>query len=136
MKFLSSEVVLYLYKSTKRSRMEYCCHVWTGHPNCYLDRLDKLQKLVWVWRTCLGLKDICQLLPLEPLVHRRNVATLSLPYQCYFGRCTSELAELVPLPHFRNRPARYRLHDFLCYHPYVLKEDLCQQFLYLHSLNL
>ena len=28
MKFLSPELVLYLYKSTIRPCMEYCCHVW------------------------------------------------------------------------------------------------------------
>ena len=34
---------------------------------------------------------------LESLVHRRNVASLSLFYWYYFGRCSSELAQLVPL---------------------------------------
>ena len=42
MKFLSPEVALYLYKSSIRSRMEYCCHVWAGAPSCYLELLDKL----------------------------------------------------------------------------------------------
>ena len=32
MKFLSAEVALYLYKSTRRPRMEYHCHVWAGAP--------------------------------------------------------------------------------------------------------
>ena len=36
MKFLSPEVALYLYKSTIRPCMEYCCHVWAGTPSCYL----------------------------------------------------------------------------------------------------
>ena len=40
LKFLSPEVVLCLYKSTIRSCMNYCCHVWAGAPSCYL--LDKL----------------------------------------------------------------------------------------------
>ena len=44
MKFLSPEVALYLYKSTMRPCMEYCCHVWAGAPTCYLGLLDKLQK--------------------------------------------------------------------------------------------
>ena len=35
MKFFSSEVALYLYKSTIRSCMEYCCHVLAGAPSCY-----------------------------------------------------------------------------------------------------
>ena len=43
-KFLSPEVALYLYKSTIRPCMEYCCHVWAGAPSCYLELLDKLQK--------------------------------------------------------------------------------------------
>ena len=34
MKFLSPEVALYLYKSTIRPCMEYCCHVWAGAPSC------------------------------------------------------------------------------------------------------
>ena len=45
MKFHLSEVALYLYKSTVRPCMEYCCHVWDGAPSCYLELLDKLQKL-------------------------------------------------------------------------------------------
>ena len=46
MKFLSLEVALYLYKSTIRPCLEYCCHVWAGAPSCYLDLLDKLQKRI------------------------------------------------------------------------------------------
>ena len=42
MKFLSSEVTLYLYKSTIRPCMECCCDVWAGAPSCYLELLDKL----------------------------------------------------------------------------------------------
>ena len=108
MKFLSPEVALYLYKSTVRSCMEYCCHVWAGAPSCYLELLDKLQK------------QICRTVApslaasLEPLACR-NVASLSLFYRYYFGRCSSELAELVPLPYSRGRSTYYsdRLHDFL-----------------------
>ena len=33
MKFLSSEVALYLYKSTIRPCMEYCCHGWAVAPS-------------------------------------------------------------------------------------------------------
>ena len=42
MKFLSPEVALYFYESTIRPRMEYCCHVWAGAPNCFLELLEKL----------------------------------------------------------------------------------------------
>ena len=46
MKFLSSEVALYLYKSSICPCMKYCCHVWVGAPSCYLELLDKLQKRI------------------------------------------------------------------------------------------
>ena len=37
MKFLFPEVALYLYKSTIRPCMEYCCNVWAGTPSCSLN---------------------------------------------------------------------------------------------------
>ena len=46
MKFLSPEVARYIYKSTIRPCMEYCCRVWAGAPSCYLELLDKLQKRI------------------------------------------------------------------------------------------
>ena len=92
MKFLSPEVALYLYKSTIRPCMEYCCHVWAGAPSCYLELLDKLQK-----RICRTVGPLLAA-SLEPLAHRRNVASLSLFYRYCFGRCPSELDRLVPLP--------------------------------------
>ena len=108
MKFLSPEVALYLYKSTICPCMEYCCHVRAGAPSCYLDMLDKLQK--WMCRI-VGPSLAASL---EPLAHCRNVASLSLFYRCCFGRCSSELAQLVPLLFSRGRSTRYsdRLHDF------------------------
>ena len=107
-KFLSPEVAVYLHKSTIRPCMEYCCHVWAVAPSCYLELLDKLQK--WICRT-VGPSLAASL---EPLAHRRNVASLSLFYRYYFGRCSSELAQLVPLPYSRGRSTCYsdRLHDF------------------------
>ena len=91
MEFLSPEVALYPYKSTISLFMEYCCDVWVGAPSCYLESLDKLQK------------QICRTVgtslatSLEPLVHHQNVASLSLFYKYYVGRCSSELAERIPL---------------------------------------
>ena len=93
MKFLSLDIVLYLYKSTIWPCMEYCCHVWAGAPSCYLELLDKLQKLI-----CRAVGPSLAA-SLEPLAHRRNVARSSLFYRYYFCRCSSELAQLVPLPY-------------------------------------
>ena len=74
-KFLSPEVALYLYKSTIRPCMEYCFHVWAGASSCYLELLDKLQK-----RICRTVGPSLAA-SLEPLAHRRNVASLSLFYR-------------------------------------------------------
>ena len=86
--------------------MEYCCHVWGGASSCYLELLDKLQN-----RIC---KTVGPSLAtsLEPLAHQRNVASLSLFYRYYFGRCSSELAQLLPLPYSHGRYTHYsdRLH--------------------------
>ena len=67
-------------------------NIWAGAPSCYLELLDKLRKRIC--RT-VGLSLAASL---EPLAHHRNVASLSLFYRYYFGRCSSELAELVSLP--------------------------------------
>ena len=109
--------------------MEYSCHVWAGAPSCYLALLDKLQK------------QICRTVgpslatSLETLAHCQNVASLSLFYRYYFGRCFSELAQLVPLPFSRGRSTPYsdRLHDFSVTIPQMLQGCLCQQFLSSHS---
>ena len=91
MKFLSPEVALYLYKSNIWPCMKYCCHVWNDAPSCYLDLLDKLQKQI---HSTVGLSlAYC----LELLAHCQNVASLSLFFMYYFGRCSSELVQLVPL---------------------------------------
>ena len=124
MKFLSRETALYLYKSTIRPCMEYCCRVWAGAPSCYLELLDKLQKRIY--RT-VGTSLAASL---EPMVHRRNVASLSLFYRHFFGRCSSKLAELVPLLYSRGRSTRYsdRLHDFSVTIPRCYKDVYINSF--------
>ena len=124
MKFLSAEVALYLYKSTKCPCMEYCCHVWADAPSCYLELLDKLQKQIC--RTVgptLGTS-------LEPLAHCWNVASLSLLYRCYIGRCSSELFQLIPLPFSWGRSTHCsdRLHDFPVIIPKCYKDFYANSF--------
>ena len=55
--------------------------------SCYLELLDKLLK-----RVCRTVGPSLAAASLEPLAHRRNVASLSIFYGSYFGRCSSELA--------------------------------------------
>ena len=108
MKFLSPEVALYLDQCTTCPCMEYCCYIWAGAPSCYVKLLNKLQK--WICRI-VGPSLAASL---EPLAHCGNVFSLSLFYRYHFGRCSSELAQLFPLPFSRGRFTRYsfRLHDF------------------------
>ena len=108
MKFLPPEVTLYLCKCTIRPCMEYWCHVWAGAPSCYLELLDKVQK-----RICRTIVPPLAT-SLEPLVHCRNAATLSLFCVYYFGRCSSELAQLDRLHFSGGRSTRYshRSHGF------------------------
>ena len=104
--------------------MEYCCHAWAGAPSCYLELLDKLQKQIY--KTV----DPSLAASLEPLAHRRNVATLSVFCRYYFGRCSSELAELVPLLYSRGRSTHYsdRLHDFSVTIPRCYKDVYVNSF--------
>ena len=104
--------------------MEYCCHVWSGAPSCYLELLDKLQK--WI---CSTVSPSLATSP-EPLAHCRNVASLSPFYRYYFGRCLSELAQLVPLPYSQGRSTHYsdRLHDFSVTIPRFYKDVSVKSF--------
>ena len=63
------QVALCLYKSTIKSCMKYCCHVWAGALSCYFDVLDKLQKLV-----CRTVGPTLAA-SLEPLAHCRTIAS-------------------------------------------------------------
>ena len=82
--------------------------VWAGAPSYYLELLDKLQKQIC--RTV----DPSLATSREPFAHCWNVESFSLFYRYYFGRCSSELVQLVPLPFSRKRSTRHsdRLQDF------------------------
>ena len=123
-RFLSSEVALYLYKSTICPCIEYCYHVWAGSPSCYLEMLDKLQK--WLCRA-VGPSLAASL---EPLAHRRNVTSLSLLYRYYFDRCSAELTQQVPLPFSQEGSTYYsdRLHDFCVTIPRCYKDVYVNSF--------
>ena len=123
-KFLSPEVVLYLCKSTVWSYMEYHCHVWASTHSCYLELLDKLQK--WICGT-IGPSLTTSL---EPLPHCWKVASSRCSYRCYLGRCSFELAQLVPLLFSQGRSTRYfdKLHDFSITIPRCYKDVYVNSF--------
>ena len=129
-KFLSPEVALYLYKSSIWPCMKYCCHIWAGAPSCYL-LLDKVQKWIcWTVGPSLAAS-------LEPLAHHQNLASLSLFCRYYFGRCSSELAQLVLLLYSQGRTTCYshRLHDFSVTIPRCYKDVNVNSF-FPHTANL
>ena len=111
--------------------MEYCCHFWAGAPKCYLELFDMLQK-----RIC---RTVGPSLPasLEHLDHHQNVASLSYFYKNYIGRCPSELAQLVPLPYFRETSTYYsdKLHDVFVTIPTCYKNIYINSF-FLHTATL
>ena len=72
MKFLFPHVARYLYQSTKRFCMKYCCHVWASIRSCYLELIDKLQKQI------NRIVDPSLAPSYEPLAHLRNLASLRL----------------------------------------------------------
>ena len=92
--------------------------------SCYLELLGKLQK-----RTCRAVGPSLAA-SLETLAHHHNVACLSLFYRYYFGRCFSELAQLVPLPFSQGRSTCYsdRLHDFSVTIPRYYKDVYVNSF--------
>ena len=104
--------------------MEYCCHVWDVAPSCYLELLDKPQK--WICKTVSPSFATSN----EPLSHYQNVVSLSLFYRYCFGRCSSELDQLAPLPFSRVRSIRYsdRLNDFPVNIPNVARMSMSAVF--------
>ena len=101
--------------------MKYYYHVWAGVPNCYLELLQ--EQLCRTVGPSLAAS-------LEPLAHCWNVASLSLFYRYYFGRCSSELAQLVPLPFSRGRSTLYSdgWHDFSVTIPRCYKDVYVNSF--------
>ena len=98
--YLPPTVMLYLYKSTIRPVMEYCCHIWTGAPTCHLSLLDG--------------HDLAS--SLESLSLHRSVASLSLFYRYYNGRCSKGLSLVVPPNRTFGRTTRFSAHS----HPYTV----------------
>ena len=104
------DAILYLYKITIHPLMEYCCHIWDGAPACHLSLLDRVQKrIVNLVGEELGSS-------LQPLSHRRSVASLCLFYRYFHGKCATSVSDLVPPARVFKRETRLSV----CSHPYTL----------------
>ena len=104
MNFFSPGVALYCHSSMYGILLS--CLGW--FPKLLLRIVRQATK--WICRT-VGPSIAA---PVEPLAHRQNVAISRLSCRYYFGRFSSELAPLVPLPFSQGRSNCYpvRLHDF------------------------
>ncbi len=103
--------------------MEYCCHIWGGSSNDALSLLDKVQKRI------VNIVGPALAANLQPLSHRRNVASLSLFYKYYNGHCSKELASLVPSTKIHSRVTR---HSIKC-HPFSVTVPKCSKNAYSSS---
>ena len=103
--YLPPTVMLYLYKSTIRPVMEYCCHIWAGAPACHWSLLDGIQRHI----ANLVRHDLAS--SLEPLSLRRSVASLSLFYRYCNGRCSKGLSLVVPPNRTFGRTTRFSAHS-------------------------
>ena len=99
--------------------------------------MSGLVLLVATWNCWISYRNgyvgllVLHLLPLlNPWLIVGKEASLSLFYNYYFGRCSSELAELVPLPYSQGRSTRYsdRLHDFSVTIPRSYKDVYVNRF--------
>ena len=125
MKFLSPEVAMFLYKFTIGPCKEHC----SDTPGLVL--------LVATWNCWISCKNrytellVLHLLPLfNPWHIDQNVTSLSLFWRYCFGRCSSKLAQLVPLPYSQGRSTCYsdRLHDFSVTIPRCYKDAYVNSF--------
>ena len=90
---------------------------------------SRLVSLVATWDYQISYKNgYVGLLVLH--LQRRNGASLRFFFRHYFGRCSSELAHLVPFPYCRGRSTRYsdRLHDFFVTTPRCYKNVYVSSF--------
>ena len=122
--YLTPESILYLYKSTIRPCMEYCCHIWGGAPSDALNLLDRVQN-----RVCNAIGENLAS-KLDSLSHRRSVASLCLFYKYFHGHCSDELSSLVPPLKTFSRATRFasKCHSLTVNIPKSTKKSVQQGF--------
>ena len=100
--YFSSPQLLQIYKGLIRPCMEYCSHIWGGSTSTYI--LDRVES-----KAIRLINEPTLTSSLDSLSLRRKVASLSLFYRYYFGRCSAELSDCVPPPLRRPRSTRQAL---------------------------
>ena len=89
---LGSSYLMMLFSTRIRQLyVEYCCHIWAGASACHLSLLDRVQKRIVI------LVDEELGSSLQPLSHRRSVASLCLFYRYFYRKiCVTSVSDLVP----------------------------------------
>ena len=121
--FLTQESIFYLYKSTIRPCIEYCCHLWAGAPAESLNLLERVQRRI---SNLIGPNLSSKL---HTLGHRRDVASLCLFYKYFNGSCSKELEKLVPSQKVFQRVTRLSENA----HPYTVSVPKARIDLYAKS---
>merc|ERR1712035_254448 len=112
-KFFSPSQLLTVYKGLVRPCMECASHVWGGSTHTVL--LDRVESKAFRLINSPPLTDC-----LQPLLFRRNVASLSIFYRYFHANCSSELANCMPPPLMRPRCTRLSTLS----HPYTVQTHL------------
>ena len=87
--------------------------IWAGSSHRSLSALDSVQHRL------KGLVGPELYSTLQPLSHRRNVASISLFYRYIYGKCSTELHSLVPPLRVFRRQTRYS--NDCAKHPFLLQ---------------
>ena len=111
-KLYTPQQLLMLYKAQIRPSLEYCSHVWSSAPKHTLRLLDSIQKRAI---RLIGDQELTR--NLESLEHRRTVGDLSLFYRYYHGKCSADIARLIPPKAIHTRNTRHTNTT----HPYEVK---------------
>ena len=104
--------LLTLYKAQIRPSLEYCSHVWSSAPKHTLLLLDSIQRSAI---RLIGDPELTK--TLDSLEHRRQVGDLALFYRYFHGRCSTDIAHLIPPRAMQNRNTRRTA----AAHPYVVQ---------------
>lgn len=97
--FKNIKTLKILYCAFVRSHLEYCSPVWNPIYNCYINRIESIQKkfLRYIqFRSKTYLPDYhsrCRKFHILPLNERRKIADMSLLFKLFDG--TADCSELV-----------------------------------------
>ena len=94
-----------VYKSQVRSVMEYASLSWMNASPTHLSQLDNIQKKAL---KIIGVDEATALsrLNISSLLHRRQVAAVTVLFKMQTSHCPEDLSALLPPPYIRRRATR------------------------------